>query len=58
MSGTNTCKEHLLQNEKKQNIKNIDTVFNPASSPEQFLKNSLGATWFRRKFLFDLIRQL
>ena len=36
MSGTNTCKEHLLQNEKKQNIKNIDTVFNPASSPEQF----------------------
>ena len=29
MSGTNTYKEHLLYNEKKRNVKNIDIVFDP-----------------------------
>ena len=27
MSGTNTYKEHLLYNEKKRNVKNIDIAF-------------------------------
>ena len=33
-------------------------VRNSTSSPEQLYKNSPGTTWFRRKFLVDLIPQL
>ena len=29
MSGPNAYKEHLLYNEKKRNVKNIDFAFNP-----------------------------
>ena len=29
MSGMNTYKEHLLYNEKKRNVKNIDIIFDP-----------------------------
>ena len=36
MSETNTCKEHLLYNENERNAKDIDIVFDPRQTFDQY----------------------